>query len=113
MEETNKSSLGIEESLAAALCYAVMFFSGVFFLLVEKKSRLVKFHAFQATITMFVIFLAVIISAFIPFYGIFIAIFVLFLNMILLLLLIYKALMSEPYQLPLVGPLAERWAYRE
>ena len=43
-----KSSTGLDENLAALLAYVAHFVSGLIFFLIEKNSRLVKFHAMQA-----------------------------------------------------------------
>jgi uncharacterized membrane protein len=45
-----KSSTGLDENIAALLSYIVHFVSGLIFFLVEKDSRLVRFHAMQAII---------------------------------------------------------------
>ena len=43
-----KSSTGLDENLAALLAYIAHFISGLIFFLIEKNSRLVRFHAVQA-----------------------------------------------------------------
>jgi uncharacterized membrane protein len=45
-----KSSTGLEENIAAVLCYPLGWITGLIFLLMEKDSRLVRFHAVQALI---------------------------------------------------------------
>jgi uncharacterized membrane protein len=43
-----KSSTGLDENLAALLSYIATWLSGLVFFLMEKDSRLVRFHAMQA-----------------------------------------------------------------
>ena len=46
--QTAKSSTGIDENLAALLSYVFGWVSGLIFFLIEKDSRLVRFHAMQS-----------------------------------------------------------------
>jgi uncharacterized membrane protein len=46
--QTGKSSTGLDENVAALLSYVVTWLSGLIFFLMEKESRLVRFHAMQA-----------------------------------------------------------------
>ena len=43
-----KSSTGLDENVAALLSYVVGWISGLVFFLIEKDSRLVRFHAMQS-----------------------------------------------------------------
>src|SRR5262245_33467726 len=45
-----RSSTGIDENLAGALTYLLGLISAIFFLLVERKSDYVRFHARQSAI---------------------------------------------------------------
>ena len=46
--QTTKSSTGLDENLAALLSYVFGWVSGLIFFLIEKDSRLVRFHAMQS-----------------------------------------------------------------
>ena len=46
--QTTKSSTGLDENLAALLSYIFGWVSGLIFFLIEKDSRLVRFHAMQS-----------------------------------------------------------------
>jgi uncharacterized membrane protein len=46
--QTTKSSTGLDENIAALLSYVFGWLSGLIFFLMEKDSRLVKFHAMQS-----------------------------------------------------------------
>jgi uncharacterized membrane protein len=45
-----KSSTGLDENIAALLSYVVGWITGLVFFLIEKDSRLVRFHAMQSII---------------------------------------------------------------
>jgi uncharacterized membrane protein len=46
--QTPKSSTGLDENVAALLSYVFGWLSGLIFFLIEKDSRLVRFHAMQS-----------------------------------------------------------------
>src|SRR6267142_5184384 len=46
--QTGKSSTGLDENIAALLSYIFGWVSGLIFFLIEKDSKLVRFHAMQA-----------------------------------------------------------------
>lgn len=96
------SSTGLDSALAGMLTYVLGWLSGAFFLMVEKKSRFVRFHAWQSVLT-------------------FLPIFLLFwlwplwflawpLVVVVWLLLMYKAFQGERFKLPMVGDIADRRA---
>jgi uncharacterized membrane protein len=66
MEEKQKSSTGLEENVAGFLSYLFGFITGIVFLVVEKKSSFVKFHAMQSTITFLGLFVIMGVLSFIP-----------------------------------------------
>ena len=45
--QTGKSSTGLDENIAALLAYVFGWISGLILFLMEKDSRLVRFHAMQ------------------------------------------------------------------
>jgi uncharacterized membrane protein len=106
MEEKGRSSTGLEENVAGFLCYILGFITGIVFLVVEKRSSFVRFHAMQSTITFLGLFVISMILGVIPIlhllvYPIWI------LSLILWLILMVKALRGERYLLPIVGKMAE------
>lgn len=103
MEEKERSSTGLDENVAGFFCYLLGFITGIVFLIVEKESRFVKFHARQSTITFLSLFVISFAFGWIPVIGILIFIF----SLILWLMLMVKALSGEKYILPIVGKLAE------
>src|SRR5215212_6413112 len=48
--QTAKSSTGLDENVAALLSYIAGWITGLVFFLIEKDSRLVRFHAMQSLI---------------------------------------------------------------
>jgi uncharacterized membrane protein len=48
--QTAKSSTGLDENIAALLSYIAGWITGLVFFLIEKDSRLVRFHAMQSLI---------------------------------------------------------------
>jgi len=106
MEERMKSSTGLEENVAGFLCYLFGFITGIVFLVVEKKSSFVKFHAMQSTITFLSLFVISLIIGMIPIIGLLVYP-IWILSLILWLLLMIKALRGERYSLPIVGKMAE------
>lgn len=111
MEEKKKSSTGLDENVAGFLCYLFGFITGIVFLVVEKESRFVKFHAMQSTVTFLGLFIISFIIGWIPIihllvYPIWI------LSLILWFILMVKALKGERYLLPIVGKMAEEKSVR-
>jgi uncharacterized membrane protein len=106
VEEKEQSSTGLDENVAGFLCYLLGFITGIVFLVVEKKSRFVKFHARQSTITFLSLFVISLILGFIPIIALLVYP-IWILSLILWLLLMIKALRGERYLLPIVGKMAD------
>jgi uncharacterized membrane protein len=106
MAEKEQSSTGLDENVAGFFCYLLGFITGIVFLVVEKKSSFVKFHAMQSTITFLGLFVISMILGMIPIIGL-LAYPIWILSLILWLLLMVKALRGERYMLPIVGKMAE------
>jgi uncharacterized membrane protein len=106
MEEKKRSSIGLDENVAGFLCYLFGFVTGIVFLVVEKESRFVKFHARQSTITFLGLFIISMIIGWIPIIGLLVYP-IWILSLILWLILMIKALRGERYSLPIVGKMAE------
>ena len=60
MTQMPKSSTGLDENVAAVLSYVFNWVSGLVFFLIEKDSRLVRFHAMQSLILAIVFFVGMI-----------------------------------------------------
>jgi uncharacterized membrane protein len=106
MEERERSSTGLEENVAGFLCYLFGFITGIVFLVVEKRSRFVRFHAMQSTITFLGLFVISMILGVIPILHLLVFP-IWILSLVLWLVLMIKALRGERYVLPIVGKMAE------
>ena len=60
MTQMPKSSTGLDANVAAVLSYVFNWVSGLVFFLIEKESRLVRFHAMQSLILAVVFFVGMI-----------------------------------------------------
>jgi len=103
-----KTSTGLEENVASLLCYVLAWVTGIIFVIVEQKNKVVRFHAMQSII----VFLSLstigsIMSAL--FGGIFGGMIGL-LGFVLWVVLMVKAYQGGIYKLPIAGDFAEKWA---
>jgi uncharacterized membrane protein len=120
---SSAAAAGLEENVAAALCYLVFVLTGILFLVVEPYNRnpVIRFHAFQsifAWIAAMVIGMALNLFSYpiaaLPFIGWLIDI-LLWLAfslgaVALWLYLMYKAYNKERFVLPVIGAWAEKQA---
>lgn len=101
-----KSSTGLEPNIAGLVCYLFGFVSGIIFLIIEKDSKFVKFHAMQSTITWVVVFVLSFILGFIPLIGWVLAILLWPVSVILWIVLMIKAYQGSLMKLPIIGNMA-------
>jgi uncharacterized membrane protein len=105
MSETSPaetSSTGMDITLAAMLAYSLGWLTGALFLVIEKNSRFVRFHAWQSVLTF--------LPAFLLFWLLPLWFLAWPLVVVVWLLLMYKAFQGERFKLPVVGDLADRRA---
>ena len=108
MSPPNKSSIGLDQNVAAALAYAIGWVTGLAFLLSEHENKFVRFHALQSTITFGALSIAWFIGLAIPFFGWLLSFVVVVpLSAFLWLLLMFKAYQGQRYKLPIFGDMAE------
>ena len=127
--QTTKSSTGLDDNIAALLSYIFGWVSGLIFFIMEKDSRLVRFHAMQSIllnavalvvgIALWIAWAAVaIVGAMINeslgalfgfLFGLLIFLFyiLLFVGMILCLV---KAYQRQYFKLPVIGNFAEKFS---
>lgn len=113
--EGKKTSLGLNENVEAFLAYLLGWLTGIVFLVLEKESEFVKFHAMQSTIA-FIGFtvISIIFSfplQFIPILGILVALIdwlIWIVALITWIICLVKAYKGERFKLPIVGNWAER-----
>ena len=127
--QTTKSSTGLDENIAALLSYIFGWVSGLIFFLIEKDSRLVRFHAMQsillnvsfgvvAVVLMIVLLIigmvfAMVSDALGAVVGILsFLIWLVFIAGILLavVLCLVKAFQGQYFKLPVIGNLAEKFS---
>lgn len=96
------------ENLMAAASYLLGFVTGIIFLLLEKQSKFVRFHAMQSTILFGGIFVANIALGFIPILGWIVGLLLSLVAFILWIVLMWKAFQGEMYKVPYVGAIAEK-----
>lgn len=101
-----KSSAGNENIMGAA-AYLLGFITGIVILLVEKKSKFVRFHAMQSTILFGGIFLINLGLGLIPLAGWMAGLVLSFVAFILWIVCMWKAFQGEMYKVPFVGDIAE------
>lgn len=102
------SSAKSNENLMAAASYLLGFITGIIFLLLEKESKFVRFHAMQSTILFGGIFVLNLALGFIPLLGWLVGLLLSFAAFILWLVLMWKAFQGEMYKLPYIGDIAEQ-----
>jgi uncharacterized membrane protein len=102
-----KTSIGLDENLTGALCYLVLWITGIVFYLLEKDNKFVKFHAMQSIL----VFLPLTIIGFflsIIWFLWWLGWLIWLLSVILWLVLMIKAYQGEKFKLPIVGDIAEK-----
>ena len=127
--QTAKSSTGLDENIAALLSYIAGWITGLVFFLIEKDSRLVRFHAMQSLIlsgggfvVLFVLWIVVFILSLIlgqisGILGFLVSmVFGLVATVIGIAILVgaiialIKAYQGQYFKLPVVGNLAEKYS---
>lgn len=107
MEVEEKTSTGLKPNFAGLLCYVLGWITGLVFLLVEKESQFVRFHAMQSVVTFGALTIASIVLGFIPLIGWVVDSLLPFLGLALWIILMVKAYQGEQYKLPWAGDFAE------
>ncbi len=103
-----ESSTGLSANVAGLLCYVVAWVTGIVFVVLEKKSTFVKFHAWQSIMTFGVLTVANLILRWIPFVGWILEILIGILMFVLWLILIIQAGTGKMWKVPWAGDWAEK-----
>ena len=125
--QIGKSSTGLDENIAALLSYVFGWVSGLVFFLMEKDSKLVRFHAMQSILFCVVIaalcialwivtFLFVLVGAMLPdimgsLMGLLVSLIWLVFSVALLvgwILCLVRAYQGQFFKLPVIGNMAEK-----
>lgn len=103
-----ESSTGLSANVAGLLCYVAGWITGIIFIVLEKKSIFVKFHAWQSIMTFGVLTVAYLIFSWIPFIGWILSILIGILMFVLWIILIIQAGTGKMWKVPLAGDWAEK-----
>ena len=101
------SSTGLEPNVAGLLCYVGGWISGIVFLVIEEKSKFVRFHALQSVVTFGALTVAGALLGWIPYAGSIFGTIIGILAFILWIVLMVKAYQGELYKVPVAGQVAE------
>ena len=105
-----ETSIGLQPNIAGLLCYVGFWITGIIFLVIEKKSQFVKFHAWQSIMTFAVLNVAYLIFFRIPVIGWVITWIISILSFVLWIILIIQAGTGKMWKLPWIGNWAEKQA---
>jgi uncharacterized membrane protein len=103
-----KSSTGLDDNVAGLLCYVLGWITGLVFILVEKDSKFVRFHAIQSIVVFGTITVASIVFRLIPVIGWFLQIALSILALVLWIVLMIKAYQGKKHRLPWAGDIADK-----
>lgn len=107
---SSETTTGLAPNVAGLLCYVGWWISGIVFVVLEKKSTFVRFHAWQSIVTFGVLTVVQIAIAVIPFVGWILSPLVWILSVVLWILLMVQAGSGKMWKLPWVGNWAEKQA---
>lgn len=115
-KDLGETALGLEANVAGFLTYVLGFLSGLFFFLIEKDNKFVRFHAIQSMIIFGAIYLLHIVIRFVfcgPSMAILLKTFTALLNiasLIIWIILLIKSYEGEKFKLPKIGNFALKQA---
>lgn len=107
-----ESSTGLSANVAGLLCYVFLWITGIVFVMLEKKSTFVKFHAWQSIMTFGVLNIAAFFIGWIPIVGPILYVLLWILTAILAIVLIVQAYTGRMWKVPGAGDWAEKMANR-
>ena len=105
-----ESTTGLSANVAGLLCYVLGWVTGIIFVVWEKKSTFVKFHAWQSIMTFGVLTVASLILSWIPIIGWILGTLIGILSFILWIILIIQAGTGKMWKVPWAGDWAEKQA---
>jgi len=106
----SETSVGLSTNVAGLLCYVLGWISGIVFLVIEKKSKFVKFHAWQSIMTFGVLTVASLVLGWIPIVGLVFGWLIGILALVLWIILMIQAGTGKMWKLPWAGNWAEKQA---
>jgi uncharacterized membrane protein len=107
-EGSERTALGCDANVAAALAYALGWISGAILLAAERENRFVRFHALQSIIVFGALSAAWFLCLSIPLLGWLVSFIVIPpISAVLWLLLMFKAYQGERFRVPYAGDIAD------
>lgn len=101
------TSTGLDENVAALLAYSLGFVTGLIFILLEKSSRFVRFHAMQSLVTFLAFFVAHVAADLIPFLDRILRPLVDLFAIAIWVVCMVKAYQQEMFRLPIAAEIAD------
>ena len=98
----------MQENVAGLLCYLLGWITGLIFLLIEKESKFVRFHAIQSIVVFGAYTVLSIILRLIPVIGWILGIILGIVAFIIWIIMMVKAYQGLKYKLPVSGDIAEK-----
>jgi uncharacterized membrane protein len=106
-----ETSVGMSPNTAGLLCYVLGWITGIIFVVLEKKSTFVKFHAWQSIMTFGVLSVVLFIVSLIPIIGPLVLVpIVLIIMAVLWIILLIQAGTGKMWKVPWAGNWAEKQA---
>jgi uncharacterized membrane protein len=108
--DKQKATFGLDENVASAICYLLIWITGLIFYLVEKENKMVKFHALQSVITFLPLQIIYWVLSYVFWWSGITSILTILVGLIMFILwivLMIKAYQGERYKLPVVGDIAD------
>jgi uncharacterized membrane protein len=102
-----KQTMGLATNVAGMLSYLGLWVTGIIFLVLEQKDRVVRFHAAQSIIVFAALSIAAALLAWIPAVGPFFGATIGIMTFIAWLILIIRTYQGEMLKLPIAGDIAE------
>lgn len=99
-----KATFGLDENVASALCYVLVWVTGLIFFLVERDNKTVRFHAMQSIVVFLPLQILYWIASWFFFFFSWLIGIVIF---ILWIVLIIKVFQGEKFKVPIAGDIAE------
>jgi len=106
----SEGDTGLSPNTAGLLCYLAGWITGIVFLVIDKKRKFVRFHAWQSIMTFGVLTVASLILSPIPLIGLILGPIIWVLSFVLWIILMVQAGTGKMWKLPLVGDWAEKQA---
>lgn len=104
--DLGKTSIGLQPNVAALLCYALGWITGLIFFLIEKDNKFVRFHALQSIIVFAGLGLISIVLSF----TVVIPLIAALLSLALWIVLMVTSYQGKKIKIPIAGEIAEKHA---